>query len=49
MLKILGALFAAGKLGPLLTTGGTMIVSVLAAFLAIMTHELHETLAVARR
>jgi len=30
MLKILGALFAAGKLGQVLTTGGTMILSVLA-------------------
>ncbi len=30
MLKLLGMLFAAGKLGKVLTTGGTMIVSVLA-------------------
>ena len=30
MFKILGMLFAAGKLGKVLTTGGTMIVSVLA-------------------
>jgi hypothetical protein len=30
MLKVLGMLFAAGKLGKVLTTGGTMILSVAA-------------------
>ena len=61
MLKLLGMLFAAGKLGKLLTTGGTMIVSVLAyalvwglpyAFglvLLIFVHEMGHYLAARQR
>src|SRR5690606_15464194 len=61
MLKLLSMLFAAGKLGKLLTTGGTMIVSVLAyalvwglpyAFglvLLIFVHEMGHYLAARRR
>ncbi len=61
MLKLLGMLFAAGKLGKVLTTGGTMIVSVLAytlvwglpyAFglvLLIFVHEMGHYLAARRR
>jgi Zn-dependent protease len=61
MLKLLGMLFAAGKLGKVLTTGGTMIVSVLAyalvwglpyAFglvLLIFVHEMGHYVAARRR
>lgn len=61
MLKLLSMLFAAGKLGKLLTTGGTMIISVLAyalvwglpyAFglvLLIFVHEMGHYLAARRR
>lgn len=61
MLKVLGMLFAAGKLGKVLTTGGTMIVSVLAyalvwglpyAFglvLLIFVHEMGHYVAARRR
>ena len=61
MLKVLGMLFAAGKLGKVLTTGGTMIVSVLAyalvwglpyAFglvLLIFVHEMGHFLAARQR
>ena len=61
MLKLLGMLFAAGKLGKLLTTGGTMILSVAAyalvwgvpyAFglvLLIFVHEMGHYLAARRR
>jgi Zn-dependent protease len=61
MLKVLGMLFAAGKLGKVLTTGGTMILSVAAytlvwglpyAFglvLLIFVHEMGHFLAARRR
>jgi Zn-dependent protease len=61
MLKVLGMLFAAGKLGKVLTTGGTMILSVAAytlewglpyAFglvLLIFVHEMGHYLAARRR
>ena len=61
MLKLLGMLFAAGKLGKVLTTGGTMIVSVLAYALVwglpyafglvvlIFVHEMGHFLAARRR
>lgn len=61
MLKLLGMLFAAGKLGKVLTTGGTMILSVLAytlvwgwpyavgLVLLIFVHEMGHYIAARRR